>query len=68
MKESDEIKKMKETLEKHEERIKLLESMIPSLKTEEVKPVEVKVDFVRLAQKIGVDSEKIKQLFDHYPM
>jgi hypothetical protein len=64
MKENDEIKKIKEILEKHEKRIKFLENMIPSLKSEQVKPVEVKLDFARLAQKIGADSEKIKQLFD----
>ena len=61
---NDEIKKIKEILEKHEKRIKFLESMIPNLKSEEVKPVEAKVGFARLAQKIGVDSEKISQLFD----
>ena len=64
MNENDDIKTIKEILEKHERRIKFLESMIPTLKNEEVKPVEGKVDFARLAQKIGVDSEKIRQLFD----
>ena len=61
---NSEIKKIKEILEKHEKRIKFLESMVPNLKSEEVKPVESKVGFARLAQKIGVDSEKISQLFD----
>lgn len=61
---NDEIKKIKEILEKQEKRIKFLESMIPNLKSEEVTPMAAKVGFARLAQKIGVDSEKISQLFD----
>ena len=64
MKKSDELKKIKEKLENHEKRIQILENMIPSLRSEEVKPTEVKKNIERLAKKIGVDREKIEQLFD----
>lgn len=60
----NEITKIKKTLEEHEERIKLLESMIPELKSERIKPVEGIGDFKKLAQKINVDVEKIQELFD----
>jgi hypothetical protein len=64
MKEIDELKKIKEILENHEKRITFFENIIPSLKGEEVKPVKVKANVERLAQKINVDREKIEQLFD----
>jgi hypothetical protein len=61
---SEEIKKIKEILENHETRIKSLENRIPSPKSEEIAFVEAKIDFEKLAKKIGVSTEKLKELFD----
>jgi len=64
MKENDEIKKIKETLEEHERRIKFLEGILPSLKSEEATSVEGRMDIEKLAEKVGVGSQKLRELFD----
>jgi hypothetical protein len=65
MREENEIQEIKDILAQHEKRINLLESMVQSSKPE-VKPlsIEDKMDFTKLAQKIDVSVEKIKELFD----
>ena len=57
-------KKIRNLLEDHEERIKLLESMFKSLKSEEVTSLEGKIGIEKLAKKIDVTSDKIVELFD----
>src|SRR4030042_655394 len=64
MNENYEIKKIKEILEEHEKRIKLLENMIPSSRSEVTPVYAGKVDFTKLAQKVGISIEKITELFD----
>jgi len=59
-----EVAELKLKLEEHEKRIKSLENMILGRKTEEITLMEGKVDFERLYEKIGVNSEKIRELFD----
>lgn len=64
MTESDEIKKIKETLEEHEKRIEFLEGMLAGLKGEEVTPLGSMAGIEKLAKKIDVNADKVKELFD----
>lgn len=61
---SEEYKKIRNLLEDHEKRIKLLESMFKSLKSREVTSFEGKIGIEKLAKKIGVTSDEIIELFD----
>jgi hypothetical protein len=62
MKMEKEIDELKQKLEEHEKRIKSLENMVLGRKVEEITMVEGKVDFERLAEKIGVKSEKNQRI------
>jgi hypothetical protein len=64
MRENNEIKKIKETLENHEKRIKFLENTLAVPKGEEVTPTEAKASIEKLAQKIGVAIDKVEELYD----
>jgi hypothetical protein len=64
MTENNELKIMKKTLEDHEKRIKSLENMLKGSKGEEITTLEGKPQIERLAQKIGVTIDKIKELYD----
>lgn len=64
MRENNELKKIKEMLQEHEKRIKSLEDIFPSLKSEEITPLEGRADIEKLAKKISVNSEKVRELFD----
>jgi len=64
MRSEEEIAELKHKLAEHEKRIKSLENMILGRKAEEITLVKGKVDFERLAEKIGVKSEKVRELFD----
>jgi hypothetical protein len=61
---NDEIKKIKERLEGHEKRIKSLEDMLARSKVGEATPIEGKANIEKLAQKIGVATDKVKELYD----
>ena len=64
MKENNELKKIKEMLQEHEKRIKSLEDIFASLKSEEITAIEGRVDIEKLARKIGIKNGKVRELFD----
>jgi septal ring factor EnvC (AmiA/AmiB activator) len=64
MRENNELKKIKEMLQEHEKRIKSLEAIFTSSKSEEITPLEGRADIEKLAKKIRVNSEKVRELFD----
>lgn len=64
MRENNELKKIKEMLQEHEKRIKSLEDIFTNSKSEEITPLEGRADIEKLAKKIGVNSEKVRELFD----
>lgn len=61
---SGDMKKIKETLKDHEKRMRYLEGLIPSLKAEEIRQAQGEIDFKKLAEKINVNVDKIRELFD----
>jgi len=64
MRENNELKKIKEMLQGHEKRIKFLENIFTNLKSEEITLLEGRADIEKLAKKIGVNSKKVRELFD----
>jgi hypothetical protein len=60
----DETRKIKETLEDHEKRIKSLEDRFLIAERKEVAPSADGIGFKKLAEKLGVDVKKLEGVFD----
>jgi len=61
---NNEIKKMKETLESHEKRIISLEEKFHGSEGKEVTFPRVEPSIEKFSEKIGVSTERLKELFD----